>query len=86
MVLGIVQPASFNAKAEVTEEDTYVWGDTYAKTVGYATFMPLGRIGNINEDGFYAFDNVKADIPEATKQECDQIISMLRSGIFIKKR
>lgn len=85
MVLGIVQPASFNAKAEVTEEDTYVWGDTYAKNVGYATFMPISRIGNIQETGFYAFDNVKTDIPSATKEEAEQIISLLKNGIFIKR-
>lgn len=86
MVLGIVQPASTSAKVEITEDDTYVWGDTYAKNVGYATFMPLSRIGNIETAGFYCFDNVKADIPEASKTELDQIINLLKTGIFIKPR
>lgn len=85
MILSIPSPAAIMSGAEAEDStDTYVWGDTYASTVGYACFMPISRIGNCVTPGLYAFDNVKISIDGATNDEKDMILRMLKEGIYIE--
>lgn len=85
MILSIPSPAAVMSGTEAEDStDTYVWGDTYASTVGYACFMPVSRIGNCVTPGLYAFDNVKISIDGATNDEKDMILRMLKEGIYIE--
>ena len=85
MILSIPSPAAVMSGAEAEDSrDTYVWGDTYASTIGYACFMPVSRIGVCTTPGLYAFDNVKISIDGATNDEKDMILRMLKEGIYIE--
>lgn len=85
MILSIPSPAAVMSGSEAEDStDTYVWGDTYASTIGYACFMPVSRIGNCVTPGLYAFDNVKISIDGATNDEKDMILRMLKEGIYVE--
>lgn len=71
LLLSIVSPASG------------VYDDEYAANIGYSCFMPVGQIGYTEGSGFTVFENVKMNIPQATEQEKELILSMLAAGVYM---
>ena len=59
------------------------YSDEYAQSVGYACFMPVSQISYMTGAGFTAFDNVKLNISQATENEKEMILSLLKSGVYI---
>lgn len=81
--IGLYQPKNAYLLLSIVNPPTDVYGDVYASTVGYETFMPVSTIGTMNGAGFTCFDNVRLDIGQANDAERDEILSLLAGGVFM---
>lgn len=79
----LYQPKNAYLLMSIVNPPKGVYDTTYADNIGYACFMPMNRIGDMDGAGLTAFDNVKLDIPQATEAEKTELLQLLKSGVFM---
>ena len=81
--IALFQPKNAYLLLSIVNPPADVYGDVYASTVGYETFMPVSQISWMNGAGFTVFDNVQLNVGQATDAERGEILSLLTSGVFM---
>lgn len=79
----LYQPKNAYLLMSIVNPPKGVYDTTYADNIGYACFMPMNRIGDMDGAGLTAFDDVKLDIPQATEAEKTELLQLLKSGVFM---
>lgn len=79
----LYQPKNAYLLMSIVNPPKGVYDTTYADNIGYACFMPMNRIGDMDGAGLTAFDNVKLDISQATEAEKTELLQLLKSGVFM---
>lgn len=81
--VALFQPKNAYLLLSIVNPPSEVYGDVYAATVGYETFMPVSEIGWMNGAGFTVFDNIRLNVGQATDAEREELLSLLTSGVFM---
>lgn len=81
--VALYQPKNAYLLLSIVNPPSEVYGDVYASTIGYETFMPVSAISWMNGSGFTVFDNVRLNVGQATDAERNEILSLLSAGVFM---
>ena len=81
--VALFQPKNAYLLLSIVNPPSEVYGDVYAATVGYETFMPVSEIGWMNGAGFTVFDNIRLNVGQATDAEREELLSLLTSGVYM---
>lgn len=81
--VALFQPKNAYLLLSIVNPPSEVYGDVYASTVGYETFMPVSEIGWMNGAGYTVFDNIRLNVGQATDAERDELLSLLTSGVYM---
>lgn len=79
----LFQPKNAYVLLSIVSPAAGVYDNEYAQTIGYECFMPASSISIMTGSGFTVFDNVQLNIPQATAEEREKILELLRSGVFM---
>lgn len=79
----LFQPLNAYLLLSIVSPAEGVYEDSYAQSVGYACFNAVPQLGYFTGSGLTCFDNVKLSISQATEQEKDEIIRLLKEGVYM---
>lgn len=81
--VSLYQPLYCYMLVEIPNPLEGAYDDNYANNVGYACFEPVNSILMMQNKGFTCFENVKLTIPTATDKEKEELLQLLKSGVFM---